>query len=69
MQDLNIPRKKRSGFGAMVQKAKEFTKMLVEERKLTRLFYKSLEAYYLHIKQSRLNLKIDLDKWGENAYI
>ena len=53
----------------MVQKAKEFTKMLVEERNLTRLFYKSLEAYYLHIKQSRLNLKIDLDKWGENAYI
>ena len=62
MQEQNSPKQKRGGLRVVFQKAKEFKKMMEEERKLTRLFYKSLEAYYLHIKQSAHEHMDDHDK-------
>ncbi len=51
MSEQKNPKQRRGGLQSVIQSTKEFQKMMVEERKLTRLFYKSLEAHYLHIKQ------------------
>jgi len=62
MPEQDSTKQKRDRQGGVVKKAKELKKTMEEERKLTRLFYKSLEAYYLHIKQSSHVYKDDDDK-------
>lgn len=57
MAEQDSTPKKHTKLGGVFQKANKLKKMMEEERKLTRLFYKSLEANYLNIKQSGRNSK------------
>ncbi len=52
MPEPSSTKQKRGSLQVVLKTARDFGKMMEQERKLTRLFYKSLEAHYLHIKQS-----------------